>query len=114
MKITKNSLFKKLLPVAVVGAGLAVAGPAMASWSASAPVTALQQSRSSYDGGRTLIWLENTPCSTGKFYISNSSSNKDIQIKLLTASLLAGNSVKLGYSAVADGCDVYSVQIVTN
>ena len=114
MKIAKKSFFKKLLPVAVVGAGLAVAGTAMASWSDVGRVTSIQQSRGSYDDGKTVITLEGVSCDSGRFYIANSSSNKDVQINLLTASLLAGKPVALAYSAKTDGCDVYLVKLIAN
>jgi hypothetical protein len=101
---------KKKSILALVALGmLSTSSVAWADWSGEDQVREIRQSRSSYDNGRTVIKLKNTPCSTGDFYIADSSSNKDLKVRLLTAALLSGRDVNLGHTANSSGCDVYSV-----
>jgi len=102
---------KSLVLAAAAAAGMFVMpGIARADWSAYDTVSWIRQSRSSYDSGKTVIKLATATCSTGDFYISDASGNKDIQIRLLTSALLSGRTVALGHTPVSGvGCDVYSV-----
>lgn len=102
-------MLNKTIVAIVAIATLSIASAAHAAWSPEDEVVQIRQSRSSYDNGRTVIKLKNSTCSTGDFYIADSSSNKDIQVRMLTAALLAGRSVQLGYQSTPAGCDVYSV-----
>lgn len=108
MMNTKKSLLKKLLPVAVVGGALAVAGTASADW-ANGTVDTLRASRNSYEDGKTVVVLKGATCSTGDFYIASASSNKDTMVKLLIAAKLAGLPVGLGFTPASTGCEVYAV-----
>jgi len=102
---------KSLVLAAAVAAGVfAMPGIARADWSSDDTVASLRQSRSSYDSGKTIIKLSAVTCTTGEFFISDASGNKDIQIRLVTSALLAGRKVQLGYTPVSgSGCDVYSI-----
>jgi hypothetical protein len=86
-------MLKKTIVAIVAVAALSIASMAHAAWSPEDEVVQIRQSRSSYDNGRTVIKLKNTTCSTGDFYIADTSSNRDIQVCLPTAALLAGRTV---------------------
>jgi len=104
-------MFKKgIASTALAVALFVMPAVARADWSNADTVAWIRQSRSSYDSGKTVIKLTTVTCSTGEFFISDASGNKDIQIRLLTSALLSGRQVQLGYTPVANaGCDVYSV-----
>ena len=83
---------------------------ARADW-ATGTVRQLNQSRHSYDSGRTRIYLEGATCAAtgGHFFIADDSSNREQMIQVLLAAFLSGRTVGLGHTPAT--CDVYSVSI---
>ena len=97
MKITKNSFFKKLLPVAVVGAGLAVAGTALASTTEKARVTDIRVA-----GGKVSFGLnkdsDSNPCGgsrSNRYWFEYSVTDGEAWLNLITAAKLSGTPVSV-------------------
>ena len=104
MKIAKKSFFKKLLPVAVVGAGLAVAGTAWAGyWTPWYNVSNVE----TYASGGTNVHLEGYSCGSSDYAsFDGGAANHDQVVKIALAAMLAGKQVKV---KISSGCSGYAI-----
>jgi hypothetical protein len=100
--------------IAVLGGSLAMVAPmqqAQAITTGWATIDWMDQSRNSFNSGRTSIKLNGINCSgtsDGSFFIRTDSSNKEYQIQFLLTAISWRLRVSLGYNP---DCDVYRVSI---